>query len=162
MSYSSLPGFISPAGSSACLMLRISAIATGANAADRTLHYIGISGDGDSLSIGLGQLAHAQRRARLQLRRVVQRGLDLADLFGNGQIAVDDECPLVRVGRFQRGKLAIEQGGRHEMAGALGHAPFQIGAGQMGQGEQHIAHLPADQVAIVALERGAGGDGALP
>jgi 2-oxoglutarate ferredoxin oxidoreductase subunit beta len=37
-------------------------IATGANAANRELTYIGISGDGDSLSIGLGHLLHAIRR----------------------------------------------------------------------------------------------------
>ena len=37
-------------------------IATGANAANRELTYIGISGDGDSLSIGLGHLMHAIRR----------------------------------------------------------------------------------------------------
>src|SRR4051794_27240556 len=41
---------------------RMPAIATGANAANRQLAYIGISGDGDSLSIGLGQLCHAIRR----------------------------------------------------------------------------------------------------
>jgi 2-oxoglutarate ferredoxin oxidoreductase subunit beta len=41
---------------------RMPSIATGANAANRSLKYIGISGDGDSLSIGLGQLAHAIRR----------------------------------------------------------------------------------------------------
>src|SRR6266851_537233 len=41
---------------------RMPAIATGANAANRALTYIGISGDGDSLSIGLGQLCHAIRR----------------------------------------------------------------------------------------------------
>src|SRR6204780_666414 len=41
---------------------RMPAIATGANAANRDLIYIGISGDGDSLSIGLGQLCHAIRR----------------------------------------------------------------------------------------------------
>src|ERR1700680_3647398 len=41
---------------------RMPAIATGANAANRNLIYIGISGDGDSLSIGLGQLCHAIRR----------------------------------------------------------------------------------------------------
>jgi 2-oxoglutarate ferredoxin oxidoreductase subunit beta len=37
-------------------------IATGANAANGGLTYIGISGDGDSLSIGLGQLCHIIRR----------------------------------------------------------------------------------------------------
>jgi 2-oxoglutarate ferredoxin oxidoreductase subunit beta len=41
---------------------RMPALATGANAANRDLIYIGVSGDGDSLSIGLGQLSHAIRR----------------------------------------------------------------------------------------------------
>ncbi|MCK5440039.1 MAG: 2-oxoacid:ferredoxin oxidoreductase subunit beta, partial [Gemmatimonadetes bacterium] len=41
---------------------RMPSIATGANAANRDLTYVGISGDGDSLSIGLGQLCHAIRR----------------------------------------------------------------------------------------------------
>jgi 2-oxoglutarate/2-oxoacid ferredoxin oxidoreductase subunit beta len=41
---------------------RMPALATGANAANRGLMYIGVSGDGDSLSIGLGQLCHAIRR----------------------------------------------------------------------------------------------------
>ncbi len=41
---------------------RMPAIATGANAANKSLQYIGVSGDGDSLSIGLGQMAHAIRR----------------------------------------------------------------------------------------------------
>jgi 2-oxoglutarate ferredoxin oxidoreductase subunit beta len=41
---------------------RMPALATGANAANRGLTFIGISGDGDSLSIGLGQLCHAIRR----------------------------------------------------------------------------------------------------
>ena len=38
------------------------ALVAGANAANRDLIYIGISGDGDSLSIGLGHLCHAIRR----------------------------------------------------------------------------------------------------
>jgi 2-oxoglutarate ferredoxin oxidoreductase subunit beta len=41
---------------------RMPPIATGANAANRELTYIGVSGDGDSLSIGLGHLCHAIRR----------------------------------------------------------------------------------------------------
>src|SRR5215213_3174357 len=41
---------------------RMPTLATGANAANGELMYIGISGDGDSLSIGLGQLSHAIRR----------------------------------------------------------------------------------------------------
>ena len=41
---------------------RMPAVATGASAANKDLVCIGISGDGDSLSIGLGQLCHAIRR----------------------------------------------------------------------------------------------------
>ena len=41
---------------------RMPAVATGANAANGDLIMIGVSGDGDSLSIGLGQLCHAIRR----------------------------------------------------------------------------------------------------
>jgi len=41
---------------------RMPAIVTGANAANKDLTYVGISGDGDSLSIGLGHLCHAIRR----------------------------------------------------------------------------------------------------
>jgi 2-oxoglutarate/2-oxoacid ferredoxin oxidoreductase subunit beta len=41
---------------------RMPAIATGAGAANRDLVLLGVSGDGDSLSIGLGHLCHAIRR----------------------------------------------------------------------------------------------------
>ncbi len=41
---------------------RMPSVTSGANAANRDLIYIGVSGDGDSLSIGLGQMSHAIRR----------------------------------------------------------------------------------------------------
>ena len=41
---------------------RMPSVTTGANAANRSLTYIGVSGDGDSLSIGVGQFVHAIRR----------------------------------------------------------------------------------------------------
>jgi 2-oxoglutarate/2-oxoacid ferredoxin oxidoreductase subunit beta len=41
---------------------RMPSVATGALAANRNLIAVGISGDGDSLSIGFGQFAHAVRR----------------------------------------------------------------------------------------------------
>ena len=41
---------------------RMPSVATGANLANRELHYIGVSGDGDSASIGIGQFAHIVRR----------------------------------------------------------------------------------------------------
>ncbi len=41
---------------------RMPSVATGANAANGDLHYVGVSGDGDTLSIGMGQFSHAVRR----------------------------------------------------------------------------------------------------
>lgn len=41
---------------------RMPSVTTGANLANRDLTYIGVSGDGDSASIGLGQFSHAVRR----------------------------------------------------------------------------------------------------
>lgn len=41
---------------------RMPSVTTGANTANRDLTYVGVSGDGDSLSIGVGQFVHAIRR----------------------------------------------------------------------------------------------------
>ncbi len=49
---------------------RMPSIATGANLANRELYTIGISGDGDSASIGLGQFSHIVRR-RINMAYIV-------------------------------------------------------------------------------------------
>ncbi len=49
---------------------RMPSVATGANLANRELYCVGISGDGDSASIGLGQFAHIVRR-RINMLYVV-------------------------------------------------------------------------------------------
>jgi 2-oxoglutarate ferredoxin oxidoreductase subunit beta len=54
---------------------RMPSVATGANAANGELYYIGVSGDGDSLSIGLGQFAHAIRRNVNMLYLVENNGV---------------------------------------------------------------------------------------
>jgi len=41
---------------------RMPSVLTGANLANRTLLYLGVSGDGDSASIGVGQFVHVMRR----------------------------------------------------------------------------------------------------
>jgi 2-oxoglutarate/2-oxoacid ferredoxin oxidoreductase subunit beta len=41
---------------------RMPSVLTGANLANRSLLYLGVSGDGDSASIGIGQFVHAMRR----------------------------------------------------------------------------------------------------
>jgi 2-oxoglutarate/2-oxoacid ferredoxin oxidoreductase subunit beta len=41
---------------------RMPSVATGANLANKSLTYLGVSGDGDTASIGMGQFVHAIRR----------------------------------------------------------------------------------------------------
>jgi 2-oxoglutarate ferredoxin oxidoreductase subunit beta len=54
---------------------RMPSVATGADAANRDLYYVGVSGDGDSLSIGLGQFAHALRRNLSMLYVIENNGV---------------------------------------------------------------------------------------
>src|SRR5512144_1698925 len=54
---------------------RMPAVLTGANLANRDLIYLGVSGDGDSASIGLGQFAHAVRRGVNMLYIVENNGV---------------------------------------------------------------------------------------
>jgi 2-oxoglutarate/2-oxoacid ferredoxin oxidoreductase subunit beta len=54
---------------------RMPTIATGASAANRDLIYLGVSGDGDSLSIGLGHLCHAIRRNVRMLYLIENNGV---------------------------------------------------------------------------------------
>jgi 2-oxoglutarate ferredoxin oxidoreductase subunit beta len=54
---------------------RMPSIATGAYAANRDLYYIGVSGDGDTLSIGLGQFCHAIRRNINMLYMIENNGV---------------------------------------------------------------------------------------
>ena len=50
-------------------------VLTGANLANRELVYMGVSGDGDSASIGFGQFAHALRRAVNMVYVVMNNGV---------------------------------------------------------------------------------------
>jgi 2-oxoglutarate ferredoxin oxidoreductase subunit beta len=54
---------------------RMPSVLTGANLANRDLIYLGVSGDGDSASIGLGQFAHAIRRGVNMLYVVENNGV---------------------------------------------------------------------------------------
>jgi len=54
---------------------RMPSVATGANLANRDLVYLGVSGDGDSASIGLGQFAHCLRRGVNMLYIVENNGV---------------------------------------------------------------------------------------
>jgi 2-oxoglutarate ferredoxin oxidoreductase subunit beta len=50
---------------------RMPSVATGANMANRNMIYVGVSGDGDTASIGMGQFTHAVRR-NLNMMYVVE------------------------------------------------------------------------------------------
>ncbi|WP_299976055.1 2-oxoacid:ferredoxin oxidoreductase subunit beta [uncultured Pseudoteredinibacter sp.] len=50
---------------------RMPSVATGANMANREMIYVGVSGDGDTASIGMGQFTHAVRR-NLNMMYVVE------------------------------------------------------------------------------------------
>ena len=54
---------------------RMPSVLTGANLANRDLIYLGVSGDGDSASIGLGQFAHAIRRGVNMVYVVANNGV---------------------------------------------------------------------------------------
>jgi 2-oxoglutarate ferredoxin oxidoreductase subunit beta len=54
---------------------RMPSVTTGANAARSDLTYVGVSGDGDSLSIGMGQFAH-----------VIRRNLDMCYIIENNGV----------------------------------------------------------------------------
>ena len=54
--------FLGPAHGFNSVHGRMPSVLTGANLANRELIYLGVSGDGDSASIGLGQFAHSIRR----------------------------------------------------------------------------------------------------
>ncbi|MEH6470633.1 MAG: 2-oxoacid:ferredoxin oxidoreductase subunit beta [Halopseudomonas sp.] len=54
---------------------RMPSIATGANMANRNLVYIGMSGDGDTAAIGMGQFAHVVRRRLNMLYIVANNGV---------------------------------------------------------------------------------------
>ncbi len=54
---------------------RMPSVLTGANLANRELIYLGVSGDGDSASIGIGQFVHA-----------IRRGVDMAYIVENNGV----------------------------------------------------------------------------
>lgn len=81
---------------------RMPSVAAGANAAHRDLLYVGISGDGDSLSIGLGQFCHAIRRNVNMLYVLENNGV-----YGltKGQFSASAD-----IGSTSKGGMANQQG----------------------------------------------------
>jgi 2-oxoglutarate/2-oxoacid ferredoxin oxidoreductase subunit beta len=86
---------------------RMPSVLTGANLANRDLVYLGVSGDGDTASIGLGQFVHAVRRGVNMLYMVENNGVygltkgqfsataDKGSKSKKGQVNFDEPIDLV-------------------------------------------------------------------
>ena len=86
-------------------------VLTGANLANRELIYLGVSGDGDSASIGLGQFAHCMRRGVNMVYIVENNGV-----YGltKGQFSATAD----RGSKSKRGVVNTDAADRHGAAGA--------------------------------------------
>jgi 2-oxoglutarate ferredoxin oxidoreductase subunit beta len=115
---------------------RMPSVLTGANLANRDLLYLGISGDGDSASIGLGQFAHAMRRGVRMVYIVENNGV-----YGltKGQFSATAD----RGSRSKKGAENIES-----PVDLVGLA-LQLGATYVGRG------FSGDKAQLVPLIKGA-------
>src|SRR6476660_1155257 len=118
---------------------RMPSVLTGANLANRDLIYLGVSGDGDSASIGIGQFAHIMRRG-VNMTYIVENngvyGLTKGQFSGTaergskakrGAINTDEGIDLVLMA-LQRGATYVARsfsGDKHQLTplikGALTH-----------------------------------------
>ncbi len=100
---------------------RMPSVLTGANLANRDLVYLGVSGDGDSASIGLGQFVHAMRRGVDMLYIVENNGVygltkgqfsataDRGSKSKKGAVNPDDPIDLVALA-LQMGATFVGRG----------------------------------------------------
>ena len=100
---------------------RMPSVLTGAALANRELLYLGVSGDGDSASIGLGQFAHAMRRGVRMVYIVENNGVygltkgqfsataDRGSKSKKGVVNTDNAIDLVGLG-LQLGATYVGRG----------------------------------------------------
>ncbi|HYD65710.1 2-oxoacid:ferredoxin oxidoreductase subunit beta [Azospirillum sp.] len=100
---------------------RMPSVLTGANLANRDLVYLGVSGDGDSASIGLGQFVHSIRRGVNMLYIVENNGVygltkgqfsataDKGSKSKKGQVNLDEPIDLVGLA-LQMGATFVARG----------------------------------------------------
>jgi len=112
---------------------RMPSVLTGANLANRDLIYLGVSGDGDSASIGFGQFAHSIRRAVNMTYIVENNGVygltkgqfsataDRGSKNKRGVMNTDNAIDLVAIAAQQPGN-GVSLSRRHAGAAAEGAA----------------------------------------
>jgi 2-oxoglutarate ferredoxin oxidoreductase subunit beta len=115
---------------------RMPSVLTGANLANRDLIYLGVSGDGDSASIGLGQFAHSLRRG-VNMTYIVENN----GVYGltKGQFSATAD----RGSKSKKGAL------NHDAAIDLVMLALQLGATYVARG------FSGDKTQLVPLIKGA-------
>lgn len=115
---------------------RMPSVLTGANLANRELIYLGVSGDGDSASIGLGQFAHA-----------VRRGVNMTYIVENNGV-----YGLTK-GQFS----ATSDQGSKSKGGVTNHdSPIDLAALALQLGATYVARsFSGDKTQLVPLIKGA-------
>jgi 2-oxoglutarate/2-oxoacid ferredoxin oxidoreductase subunit beta len=115
---------------------RMPSVLTGANLANRELLYLGVSGDGDSASIGIGQFVHAVRRGVRMVYIVENNGV-----YGltKGQFSATAD----RGSRAKKGAI------NHDSPVDLVAMALQLGATYVGRG------FSGDKAQLVPLIEGA-------
>ena len=115
---------------------RMPSVLTGANLANRDLIYLGVSGDGDSASIGLGQFAHAVRRGVNMMYMVENNGV-----YG------------LTKGQFS----ATSDRGSKSKGGAINHdSPIDLASLALQLGATYVARsFSGDKAQLVPLIKGA-------
>ncbi len=119
---------------------RMPSVLTGANLANRDLLYLGVSGDGDSASIGLGQFAHSMRRAVRMVYIVENNGV-----YG------------LTKGQFS---ATADQGSRSKKGIVNSDSPVDLVAMALQLGATYVARsFSGDKQQLVPIIKGAIGHG---
>ena len=119
---------------------RMPSVLTGANLANRDLLYLGVSGDGDSASIGLGQFAHAMRR-----------GVNMVYIVENNGV-----YGLTK-GQFS---ATADQGSKSKKGAVNSDSPVDLVAIALQLGATYVARgFSGDKAQLVPLIKGAIGHG---
>ncbi|MBX3724911.1 MAG: 2-oxoacid:ferredoxin oxidoreductase subunit beta [Xanthomonadales bacterium] len=115
---------------------RMPSVLTGANLANRGLTYLGVSGDGDSASIGMGQFVHA-----------IRRGVDMAYIVENNGV-----YGLTK-GQFS---ATADQGSVSKRGVANSDAPIDLVGLALQLGATYVARgFSGDKTQLVPLIKGA-------
>ena len=115
---------------------RMPSVLTGANLANRGLTYLGVSGDGDSASIGIGQFVHA-----------IRRGVDMTYIVENNGV-----YGLTK-GQFS---ATADQGSMSKKGVANPDSPLDLVTMALQQGASYVGRgFSGDKRQLVPLIKGA-------